>query len=160
MHYKKKVHFDFKPDNLLLNGEGELKISDFELLGKDTMSEHIGIEWVEVGANYIKAKMPVDHRTIQPYGLLHGGASVALAETLGSVCAAFVIDHEKFIAVGLEINANHIRSARSGWVYGIAKAIHIGASTHVWEIKITDERDKIICVSRITVAILKKPAEA
>jgi 1,4-dihydroxy-2-naphthoyl-CoA hydrolase len=137
-----------------------LTLEMFADLGKNTMSEHIGIEWVELGTDYLKAKMPVDHRTIQPYGLLHGGASVALAETLGSVGAAFVIDHEKFIAVGLEINANHIRSARSGWVYGIAKALHIGAATHVWEIKITDERDKIVCVSRITVAILKKPADA
>jgi len=137
-----------------------LTLAMFSDLGKNTMGEHIGIEWVELGTDYLKAKMPVDHRTIQPYGLLHGGASVALAETLGSVGAAFVIDHEKFIAVGLEINANHIRSVRSGWVYGIAKAIHIGASTHVWEIKITDERDKLVCVSRITVAILKKPVEA
>ena len=136
-----------------------LTLELFANLEKNTMAEHIGIEWVELGTDYLKAKMPVDHRTKQPYGLLHGGASVALAETLGSVGAFFVIDHEKFIAVGLEINANHIRSARSGYVYGTAKPIHIGASTHVWEIKITDEKDKLICVSRITVAILKKPVE-
>ncbi|HMC84421.1 MAG TPA: hotdog fold thioesterase, partial [Chitinophagaceae bacterium] len=97
----------------------------------------------------------VDNRTKQPYGLLHGGASVALAETLGSVAAAMVIDNNKFYCVGLEINANHVRSARDGFVTGIAKPIHIGASTHVWDIKIYDDKQKLVCVSRITVAILK-----
>jgi 1,4-dihydroxy-2-naphthoyl-CoA hydrolase len=100
--------------------------------------------------------MPVDHRTKQPYGLLHGGASCVLAETLGSVASALVVDADKFICVGLEINANHIRSAREGFVTGITTPIHIGASTHVWDIKIYDEREKLVCVSRLTVAILKK----
>ena len=101
--------------------------------------------------------MPVDHRTHQPYGLLHGGASCVLAETLGSIASAKVIDPEKFICVGIEINANHIRSVRSGLVTGITTPIHIGATTHVWDIKIFDEREKLICISRLTVAILKKP---
>ena len=133
----------------------DLSIADFALLGKNTMGEHIGIEWKELGEDFLSATMPVDNRTRQPYGLLHGGASVALAETLGSVAAAMVIDDEKFYCVGLEINANHVRSAREGYVTGIAKPIHIGASTHVWDIKIYDEKEKLVCVSRITVAILK-----
>ena len=127
-------------------------------LGKNTMSEHLGIEWTEVGPDFIRARMPVDHRTQQPYGLLHGGASVALSETLGSVGAVMTIDQEKFIAVGLEINANHVRSARSGFVIGTARPLHRGATTQVWDIRIEDERGKLISISRLTVAILKKPA--
>jgi 1,4-dihydroxy-2-naphthoyl-CoA hydrolase len=133
----------------------DLSLADFADLGKDTMADHIGIEWTVLGEDFISARMPVDHRTRQPYGLLHGGASVALAETLGSVAAAMVVDDTKFYCVGLDINANHVRSAREGFVTGIAKPLHIGASTHVWEIKIFDEREKLVCVSRLTVAILK-----
>jgi 1,4-dihydroxy-2-naphthoyl-CoA hydrolase len=125
-------------------------------LGQHTMTEHIGMEWVELGENYLKARMPVDHRTKQPYGLLHGGASCVLAETLGSVASALVIDHDKFICVGLEINANHIKSARDGFVTGTVTPIHIGSSTHVWDIRIHDEKEKLICVSRLTVAILPR----
>ena len=135
----------------------DLSLTDFVNLGEKTMGEYIGISFSELGTDYLKATMPVDHRTKQPYGLLHGGASCVLAETLGSVASAMVIDPDKFICVGLEINANHIRSARSGIVTGITKPIHIGASTHVWDIKIYDEREKLVCVSRLTVAILKKP---
>ncbi|WP_315815998.1 hotdog fold thioesterase [Paraflavitalea speifideaquila] len=100
--------------------------------------------------------MPVDHRTQQPYGLLHGGSSCVLAETLGSIASALVIDQEKFICVGLEINANHIRGVREGFVIGTTTPIHIGASTHVWDIRIQDERNKLICISRLTVAVLPK----
>jgi len=134
----------------------DLSLTNFTNFGKTTMSEYIGISFSELGNDYLKATMPVDHRTNQPYGLLHGGASCVLAETLGSIASAMVIDQDKFICVGLEINANHIRSARSGIVTGITKPIHIGASTHVWDIKIYDEREKLVCVSRLTVAILKK----
>ncbi len=134
----------------------QLKLTDFEGLGKNTMGEHIGIRFSELGDNYLKATMPVDHRTIQPYGLLHGGASVALAETLGSVGSALVIDQEQYICVGQEINANHIRGVKKGLVTGIAKPVHLGSSSHVWEIKIYDEGEKLICISRLTVAILKK----
>ena len=134
----------------------DLSLQDFEGLGKQTMGEHIGIHFSEVGGNYLKATMPVDHRTIQPYGLLHGGASVALAETLGSVGAAMVIDPDKCICVGQEINANHIRGVRSGLVTGIAVPVHLGNSSHVWEIKIYDEAEKLVCISRLTVAILAK----
>jgi 1,4-dihydroxy-2-naphthoyl-CoA hydrolase len=134
----------------------DLSVNDLAGLGKHTMGEHIGIRFSEIGENYIKATMPVDHRTHQPYGLLHGGASVALAETLGSVGAAMVIDTEKFICVGLEINANHIRGVREGFVTGITTPLHIGKTSHVWEIKIYDEKERLVCVSRITVAILEK----
>jgi 1,4-dihydroxy-2-naphthoyl-CoA hydrolase len=141
------MHIWFKKD---------LSLDDFALLGKDTMAEHIGIEWTELGDDYLKARMPVDNRTRQPYGLLHGGASVTLAETIGSVAAAMVADNSKFYCVGLEINANHVRSAREGFVTGIAKPIHIGGTTQVWDIKIYDEKEKLVCVSRLTVAILKR----
>lgn len=134
----------------------DLTLSDFASLGKDTMGDHIGIRFSELGDNYLKATMPVDNRTRQPYGLLHGGASVALAETLGSVGSALVIDQDNFICVGQEINANHIRSVRSGYVTGTATPIHLGASSHVWEIMIHDEARKLVCISRLTVAILKK----
>jgi 1,4-dihydroxy-2-naphthoyl-CoA hydrolase len=134
----------------------DLHIPDITHLGKGTMGEHIGIEFTELGADFLKAHMPVDARTRQPYGLLHGGASCVLAETLGSVASALVIDPDKFICVGLEINANHIRGVREGLVTGIATPLHLGSSTHVWDIKIHDEREKLVCVSRLTVAILKR----
>lgn len=132
----------------------ELSIEDFGQLGKETMGEYLGIKWSEIGDNFLKATMPVDHRTRQPYGLLHGGASCTLAETIGSVASAMVIDHTKFYCVGLEINANHLRSAKDGFVTGIASPLHLGTTTHVWDIKIYDEREKLICVSRLTVAII------
>jgi 1,4-dihydroxy-2-naphthoyl-CoA hydrolase len=134
----------------------ELNVEKLKPLGPNTMAAHIGIEWVEVGEDFIKAKMPVDQRTNQPYGLLHGGASCVLAETLGSVASAMVIDHSKFYCVGLEINANHIRGVRQGYVTGIASPLHLGTTTHVWDIKIYDEREKLACVSRLTVAILTR----
>src|SRR5690606_34644521 len=102
----------------------ELKLEDLTPLGAGTMGEHLGIEWVELGPDFIKARMPVDHRTRQPYGLLHGGASVALAETLGSVGAALSVDPSRYIAVGMEINANHIRSVREGFVTGTTRPVH------------------------------------
>ncbi len=125
-------------------------------LGHNTMGSHLGMEFTEIGENFLKARMPVDERTRQPYGLLHGGASAALAETLGSVASAYVIDREKYICVGLEINANHVRGAKQGYVYGTATPLHLGKTTHVWDIRIVDEREKLVCVSRLTVAILKK----
>lgn len=133
-----------------------LTVAQFQHLGKNTLGEHLGMQFTEIGDDFIRGTMPVDHRTHQPYGLLHGGASVALAETLGSVGAALTVDHEKWMCVGIEINANHVRSVRSGVVTGTAKPIHIGATTQVWDIRITDERDKLVCVSRLTVAVLKR----
>jgi len=123
----------------------------------NTMAEILDIQFTEIGDNYLKATMPVDSRTHQPYGLLHGGASAALAETVGSVASSLGIDIEKQICVGIEINCNHIRGKREGIVTATAEPLHIGASTHVWDIRIKDEKDRLICISRLTVAILKKP---
>ena len=122
---------------------------------KNTMTEHLGIEFIEIGDDYLTAKMPVDHRTHQPLGLLHGGASVALAETLGSVAATLCLDDTRF-CVGLEINANHIKGVRSGIVKGITKPVHIGKQTQVWEIRISNDLDELVCISRITLAVLEK----
>jgi 1,4-dihydroxy-2-naphthoyl-CoA hydrolase len=134
----------------------ELKIEHLQPYGDNTMGGHLGIEFTEIGENYLKAKMPVDHRTLQPYGMLHGGASAALAETLGSIGSSCVINLDEFFCVGLEINANHIRGVRSGHVYATATPLHLGQTTHVWDIRIHDDQDKLVCVSRLTVAILKK----
>ncbi|MFM2225533.1 MAG: hypothetical protein RJA07_1735 [Bacteroidota bacterium] len=123
---------------------------------KDNMIGLLGIECIDVGDNYLKAKMPVDHRTRQSAGLLHGGANVTLAESIGSLAANFCVDQDSFYAVGLEINANHIRTKHDGWVYATALPIHIGQSTQIWEIKITDENDKLMCIVRHTVAVLPK----
>ncbi|WP_343702253.1 hotdog fold thioesterase [Chitinophaga sp.] len=123
---------------------------------QNTMGSYLGMEFTEIGPDYLRAMMPVDHRTVQPYGLLHGGASAALAETVGSVASALIIDPEKQICVGLEINANHLRGVREGYVHAVARPLHIGSGTHVWDIRITNDDNKLICVSRLTVAILAK----
>ena len=125
---------------------------------KHTLVEHLGIEFIERGDDYLKARMPVDHRTVQPMGLLHGGASVALAETLGSSGAYLCVDPAKYVVVGLEINANHVRAVRDGWVTGTARPLHRGKTTQLWEIRITDAADKLVCISRLTMAVLDKPA--
>ncbi len=123
------------------------------------MARHLGIEMVSIDHNSMTAKMPVDHRTIQRIGILHGGASLALAETVGSIAASYCIDRETAFIVGQEINANHIRPVRKGHVYAKAAPLHLGKSSHVWDIKITNDEDKLVCVSRFTVAVLKKKEE-
>lgn len=133
-----------------------IQVSHLQEISKNTCVEHLGIEFLELGENFISAKMPVDHRTHQPMGLLHGGASLVLAETLGSVASSILVDMKRFHCVGLEINANHIKSARNGYVTGIATPIHLGKKTHVWDIKITNEKNELVCVSRLTVAIIGK----
>ena len=133
-----------------------VRVAHLQEISKNTMVEHLGIEFLELGDNYITAKMPVDHRTHQPMGLLHGGASVALAETLGSVASSLLIDLNNFACVGLEINANHIKSAHSGHVIGKATPIHIGKKTHVWDIRITNLNNALISICRLTVAIIEK----
>jgi 1,4-dihydroxy-2-naphthoyl-CoA hydrolase len=120
------------------------------------LPNHIGIEFTEIGPDYVRARMPVDDRTRQPFGILHGGASVALAETLGSIAAALVIDRSKQRCVGQEINANHVRAVSEGYVIGTARPAHIGRRSHVWEIRITDEQEKLVCISRITMYILDR----
>ncbi|TGE23711.1 hotdog fold thioesterase [Hymenobacter aquaticus] len=128
---------------------------------RNTLGEHLGIEITEVGDRLLVGRMPVDRRTHQPMGLLHGGASVALAETLGSIGAALQVDVRKKACVGLEINANHLKGVHSGWVVGRATALHVGRSTQVWEIRIThEETGVLVCVSRITMAVIDLPAGA
>lgn len=125
-------------------------------LSPNTMVEHLGIEFTEVGDDYMIAKMPVDHRTKQPAGLLHGGASVALAETLGSVASVFCLTSQQKMPVGIEINANHLKSATSGFVTGKVSPIRVGQNLHVWNIEIQNEKNEIVCVSRLTVMIVDR----
>ncbi|MBS1559132.1 MAG: hotdog fold thioesterase [Bacteroidetes bacterium] len=125
-------------------------------LSARSMVAHLGIEITQVGNDTLEATMPVDHRTHQPLGLLHGGASVALAETLGSIAAMCCLDTTHQYCVGLEINANHIKSVREGKVTGRAVPLHIGKKTHVWEIRISTETNELVCISRITMAIIDK----
>jgi 1,4-dihydroxy-2-naphthoyl-CoA hydrolase len=128
-----------------------------DAISANTMVEHLGIEFIAIGEDSITARMPVDHRTVQPAGLLHGGASVALAETLGSVAATLCVDPATTSCVGLEINANHIRSVRSGFVTGVARPLHLGNSTQVWDIRIhDDEQERLVCICRLTMAVLKR----
>ncbi len=131
-------------------------VDDLAAMSEDTLTSHLGIEFLEVGDDFVRGRMPVDPRTVQPGRILHGGASVALAETLGSVAANLCVDPAKSYCVGLEINANHLRAGRSGYVYGTARPIHIGGSTQVWEIRIEDEQEKPVCISRLTMAVLAK----
>lgn len=137
-----------------------ISVADLNATCKNTMAETLGMQFTDVGDDYLQIQMPVNASTHQPYGLLHGGASAALAETVGSVASALCIHKEKQICVGLEINCNHIRGVRSGIVTATARPLHIGASTHIWDIKITNEQNKLVCVSRLTVAILKKEKNA
>jgi 1,4-dihydroxy-2-naphthoyl-CoA hydrolase len=121
---------------------------------RNTMMETLGIHFTEVGDDWIRGTMPVDHRTHQPFGLLHGGASVVLAETLGSSGALLTLDADKEVAVGLDINANHLRGVREGTVTGTARALHLGRSTQVWEIRIENEAGALVCISRLTMAVV------
>lgn len=131
-----------------------LSTEQIDNITENTLVRHLGIRITEIGDDYLKATMPVDARTHQPMGILHGGASVALAETIGSLGAQMCAEPGYFV-VGLEINANHIRSARSGSVTGVATPVHVGRSTQVWSIRIADEQDKTVCVSRLTMSVLK-----
>ena len=133
-----------------------ITIEELNELSINTMGEILEIRFTEIGDDYIKATMPVNAKTHQPYGLLHGGASAALAETVGNVASWMVIDRTRQICVGIEINCNHIRGKKEGIVTATATPLHLGATTHVWDIKIIDEKDKLICVSRLTVAIRNK----
>ena len=132
----------------------DIDLARINAWSRNTLMEVLGIRITEAGEDWLRGTMPVDHRTHQPYGLLHGGASVALAETLGSTAAMLTLDPAQFRAVGLEINANHVRGAREGTVTGTAKALHLGRSTQVWEIRIEDERQRLVCVSRLTMAVV------
>lgn len=134
----------------------EYQVEDLNNRPKGHIGEVLGIEFLEIGDDFISARMPVNEKTHQPYGILHGGASVVLAETLGSVASNLIINSEKYIAVGLEVNANHLRPVKSGFVKGICKPVHIGGKTHVWDIRLYDDRGKMNCISRLTVAIVPR----
>jgi 1,4-dihydroxy-2-naphthoyl-CoA hydrolase len=134
----------------------QITVEALNKMSKNTMAEQIGIQFTVVGDDYLEATMPVDKRTHQPFGLLHGGASVALAETMGSVAAHCCIDQAAQFCVGLDINANHLRGVKEGIVKGITKPIHIGKKTQVWEIRIVNEKDELVCISRITMAVLDR----
>jgi 1,4-dihydroxy-2-naphthoyl-CoA hydrolase len=130
-------------------------INDIQWMLQENMCAAIGIEITEITPDSIKGRMPVDNRTVQPMKILHGGASVALAETLGSVGSNLIVDNSKYACVGLDINANHLRPASAGFVYAEAKPIHIGKKTHVWSIEIKNEAEKMICISRLTMAVIE-----
>jgi 1,4-dihydroxy-2-naphthoyl-CoA hydrolase len=133
-----------------------ITLAHLNKLVPNTLLAQLGIEFTQLGSDFLEAKMPVDARTHQPFGLLHGGASVALAESLGSMGAACCIDMNTHSCVGLEINANHIKGVTSGYVVGTARPLHVGKKTHVWEIKIVNEQNELVCVSRITMAVIEK----
>lgn len=134
-----------------------ITIHDLQNRDADTMSAHLGILFTEIGDDFLRATMPVNEKTKQPFGILHGGASAALAETVGSVASALVVDREKYRCVGLEINANHLRSVTNGNVVATCRPIHLDRQTHVWDIQIHEEATgKMTCISRLTVMVLKK----
>lgn len=141
-------------DSVIWWGGERPALAPMTLLGENAMPGHLGIEFVDCGDDWISARMPVDARTHQPFGRLHGGASVALAETVGSVAASYCIDRSTSVAVGMEINANHIRPAYSGWVIATATPESLGRTTQVWSIRILDEAGKLVCISRLTVAVI------
>jgi 1,4-dihydroxy-2-naphthoyl-CoA hydrolase len=133
-----------------------ISLDELNGANRETLNANLGMVFTDIGEDFIRGTMPVDARTVQPYGLLHGGASVALAETLGSIGAAMCVDATQFQCVGQEINANHVRAARSGLVTGTARPVHIGGRTHVWSIEIVNDAEQLVCISRITVAIIKR----
>ncbi|WP_413701719.1 hotdog fold thioesterase [Psychromonas sp. KJ10-10] len=134
----------------------DVSLERLNKLNENTIIDLLGIEYTQVGDDFIKATMPVDNRTHQPHGLLHGGASVVLAETLGSVAGNLAVPANK-VCVGLEVNANHLRSVKAGVVTGIAKAIRLGRTVHVWQIEIHNEKQQLICTSRLTLAVIDRP---
>lgn len=136
--------------------KNEATIEGLNSLNPHTMGEVLGMRFTEIGANYLRMSMPVDERTKQPAGLLHGGASAALAETIGSVASTLCIDLDKQAAVGIELNCSHLRGARNGEVHAVCKPIRVGRSMHVWEINIENDAKKLICVCRLTVSIIDK----
>ena len=133
-----------------------ITIAEVHGWARHSLMKNLGIEIIEIGDDYLRAKMPVDERTMQPMGSLHGGASCALAETIGSVAANFCVDPGQHYCVGLELNINHIKPVQSGYVTATAKALHLGKSTQVWDIQIRNEESKLIAISRLTMAVLHK----
>ena len=134
----------------------KIALEKMNAFNKNTMVDHLGIEFTDFGDDFICGKMPVDKRTVQPFGLLHGGASATLAETLGSIAGGLKVDRELQTVVGVEINCNHLRSAKNGWVYGKATPVKIGRKIQVWNIEIKNDDEKLVCVSRLTLAVIEK----
>lgn len=134
----------------------QFSLDEVRALERGTMGAHLGIEFVRIGPDHLDARMPVDERTVQPDRILHGGASVALAETLGSIGGAMVVDRERYQIVGQEINANHLRPVREGHVHGSARPIHLGRRSQVWAIEIVDDQQRLVCVSRLTIAVIER----
>ncbi len=139
-----------------VQADGQSIMEALQARSAGNMVQHLGIEYLEIGERTIRARMPVDHRTVQPTGILHGGASVTLAETLGSVGAFLCIDPSRKGVVGLEVNANHVRPVSSGYVYALAEPLHLGNRTQLWQIEITNEEGKLVCIARLTVAVLDR----
>lgn len=135
-------------------------LEDIQGYSRSSMVEHLDLRFTEIGPDFLRGTLPVDSRTTQPFGLLHGGASVVLAETLGSVAATHCVDMSRYYCVGLEVNANHLRSARSGLVTGTARPIHLGKRSQVWDIRIEDEKGRLTCISRLTVSVLEGSTQA
>jgi 1,4-dihydroxy-2-naphthoyl-CoA hydrolase len=133
-------------------------LADLQAMSTGTAIVHVGIEFMEVGDDWLTARMPVDQRTIQPYGLLHGGASVLLAETLGSAAAHHCVDDQSFLTVGIAINANHVRGVREGWVHGTARPLHLGRTTQLWEIRVVDDSARLVCSSSLTIGVVPRQA--
>lgn len=135
---------------------GDPVLTDLEWMNKNTLAQSLDIRITEIGKDFLKGTMPVDERTKQPFGLLHGGASVALAETLGSVASWLVVNRELFIGVGIEINANHVKAVTSGIVTAICKPVHVGGRNHIWDIRITNDKNELCCISRFTCTVIQK----
>lgn len=134
----------------------QFTLEDLDRLHAETAVERLGIEFTGAGDDWLAARMPVDSRTVQPFRILHGGASALLAETVGSSAGNLCLEPDTEYCVGMEINANHLRPASDGWVTGTARPLHLGRSSQVWEIRITDERDRLVCVSRLTMSVQRR----
>ncbi|MEZ4705120.1 MAG: hotdog fold thioesterase [Bdellovibrionota bacterium] len=132
----------------------DYSLQEVQAWAHKNMVAHLGIEFCDLGPEHLSARMPVDSRTMQPFGILHGGASCVLAETVGSVASGCVLNASTHTAVGLEINANHVRSVDQGWITATARAIHLGKKTHIWDIRIENQQNKLVCISRLTMAVL------
>lgn len=131
-------------------------VDDVHRFQRGTMGEHLGLEIEEIGGDFLRGRLPVDHRTVQPHRILHGGASVMLAESLGSIGGSFTVDSGQSMVVGQEINANHLRPVREGHVHGTARPVHLGRRSQVWAIEIVDDAGKLICISRLTLAVIDR----
>lgn len=136
--------------------KSEITLEEISGIRKETMTAHLGIEFTEIGLDYLKGRMPVDHRTCQPLGIMHGGASCVLAETLGSIAGCYCVERDKQVCVGLSLNTNHVRMVREGFVYGTARPVHLGGKTQIWEIDIVNEKGQLVSANRLTLMVLDR----